>query len=70
MIQQLYTPADVAEVCSISRRKVYSLIENGELPAVKIGFSSRVKESDLEAYVERQEQAEKEQLQMRQAGKR
>jgi excisionase family DNA binding protein len=42
----------VAEVCSISRRKVYSLIETGDLPSVRIGSSARVAESDLAAFIE------------------
>lgn len=37
----------VAEFLAISRSKVYQLMENGELPYVKLGKSRRVRWSDV-----------------------
>ncbi len=45
----------VAEILQVSERTVWRLIDSGELPHVKVGIQAvRVKESDLEGYVNRQ----------------
>lgn len=48
----LYKVADVAQVLSLSRTKVYELVRSGELPSVRIGGSRRVRGEDLTEYVE------------------
>lgn len=48
----LYKVADVAQVLSLSRTKVYELVRSGELPSVRIGGSRRVRGEDLSRYVE------------------
>ncbi|HMM95048.1 helix-turn-helix domain-containing protein [Phycicoccus sp.] len=48
----LYKVADVAQVLSLSRTKVYELVRSGELPSVRIGGSRRVRGEDLTDYVE------------------
>jgi excisionase family DNA binding protein len=50
----LLTVAEVAEMLRVSTMTVYRLIRTGELPAVRIGRSYRVREPDLEAYLESQ----------------
>lgn len=50
---QLYSPAQAAEVLSLSRQHVYNLISRGELRAVKIGRATRITADELERYVER-----------------
>lgn len=43
-----------ADRLSISLRKLYRLIAEGELPQpIKVGRASRLCESDLQAYIER-----------------
>jgi excisionase family DNA binding protein len=42
----------VARFLSLSRSKVYSLMETGELPYVKLGKSRRVRWEDVVALVE------------------
>ena len=49
-----FTVNEVADVTRISTMTVYRLIKSGELPAVKIGKSFRVREEDLDAYLARQ----------------
>ena len=51
---QLLTVAEVADLFRVSSMTVYRLIRNGELPAVRVGRSYRVTESDLQAYLEAQ----------------
>jgi len=43
---------DVANYLGLSRAKVYELITEGALPAVKIGGCRRVRAVDLRAFVD------------------
>ncbi len=45
--------AHVAQVLGVSARTVYTLIENGELPAVRVGQSVRIHPDALFHYVNR-----------------
>lgn len=49
------TLEDVATYLSVSVQQVYSLVRNGDLPAIKIGGRGvwRVDKGQLESYVER-----------------
>jgi excisionase family DNA binding protein len=44
---------EAVEFLGISRAKLYSMMEGGELPYVKLGKSRRLRWSDLEALVEK-----------------
>lgn len=46
------TVAEVAELLRVSTMTVYRLIKSGELPAARIGKSYRVREDDIDAYLE------------------
>lgn len=50
----LLTVAEVAELFRVSSMTVYRLIRNGELPAVRVGRSYRVREEDLQSYLQAQ----------------
>ena len=50
----LLTVAEVAELFRVSSMTVYRLIRNGELAAVRVGRSYRVREEDLQAYLQAQ----------------
>jgi excisionase family DNA binding protein len=50
----LLTVAEVAELFRVSSMTVYRLIRGGELPAVRVGRSYRVRDDDLQAYLEAQ----------------
>ena len=54
MSDTLLTAAEVAEQLRVSTMTVYRLIRRGELPAVRVGRNYRVREGDLEAFLEAQ----------------
>jgi excisionase family DNA binding protein len=45
------TVQEVAELMRVSSMTVYRLIKAGELPAVRVGRSFRVAESDVNSYL-------------------
>ena len=47
------TVAEVAALMRVSKMTVYRLLHNGELPAVRVGRSFRVVESDVNDYLRR-----------------
>jgi excisionase family DNA binding protein len=53
-MKDLLRVAEVADHLRVSTMTVYRLIRSGELPAVRIGKSYRVREGDLESYLEAQ----------------
>ncbi|MEY2435962.1 MAG: hypothetical protein QOH64_1313 [Acidimicrobiaceae bacterium] len=48
------TVAEVAEHLRVSSMTVYRLVKAGDLPAVRVGKSYRVREDDLDAYLAKQ----------------
>ena len=45
------TVAEVAGMMRVSKMTVYRLVHNGDLPAVRVGRSFRVLESDVDEYL-------------------
>ncbi|MGH3413626.1 MAG: helix-turn-helix domain-containing protein [Marmoricola sp.] len=45
------TVAEVATVMRVSKMTVYRLVHNGDLPAVRVGRSFRVREDDVNEYL-------------------
>ena len=45
------TVSEVAEMLRVSSMTVYRLINSGELPAVRIGKSFRLREEDVDKYL-------------------
>lgn len=43
---------EVAEILQIARSRAYELVDDGEIPAVKIGRSVRVSRKDLDRWLE------------------
>jgi excisionase family DNA binding protein len=43
----------VAEILSMSKSKVHELVRSGDIPSVRIDKCVRVRQSDLEAFIER-----------------
>ncbi len=58
--ERLLNVQQVAERLNCSRSQIYSLINLGELPALKIGGRNgvRIKESKLDAFVNKREKEE------------
>ena len=50
----LLTAEQVAEILRISVYKAYAMMASGEIPTVKIGRCVRVREEDLEAFINEQ----------------
>lgn len=48
----LLTVAEVAAAMRVSNMTVYRLIKTGELPAVRVGKNYRLRESDLERFLQ------------------
>ena len=45
------TVQEVADMLRVSSMTVYRLIKAGDLPAVRVGLSFRVREADVDAYL-------------------
>jgi len=48
---EFMTVAEVAERMRVSKMTVYRLLHGGELPAVRVGRSFRVREDDVDEYL-------------------
>ena len=46
------SPEDVAQQLSLSTRSVRRLVESAKIPAYRLGRSIRIKQSDLDAYMQ------------------
>ena len=53
-ISRLLTVAEVASVMRVSRMTVYRLIRRAQLKAIRVGRNYRVREDDLNEYLEAQ----------------
>jgi len=48
---QLLTVSEVAATMRVSNMTVYRLIKSGQLPALRVGKNYRIRESDLNQYL-------------------
>ena len=48
---RLLTVNEVADLLRVSRMTVYRLIKNGEMPALRVGRSYRLREEDVHTYL-------------------
>lgn len=48
----LLTVAEVADVLRVSNMTVYRLIKAGQLPAIRVGKNYRIREDDLNRFLE------------------
>lgn len=51
--KEVLTVSQVADYLQLSEMTTYKLVQEGKIPAFKIGRSWRVKKGDLEALIER-----------------
>lgn len=54
MNAKLLTAGEVADLLRVSTMTVYRLIRGGELKAVRVGRSYRVRQDELDAYLQSQ----------------
>ena len=52
-MEPLLTIEEAASFLAVSRRQVYTLLERGDLPAVRVGTRVRFIPADVRAYLER-----------------
>lgn len=52
MENKFFTVKDLADILKVSEKTIYRLIESKEIQAFKIGQSWRIKESDLQKFLE------------------
>jgi len=52
-VEPLLKASDIAKTLNISKAMAYRLIQQREIPAVRINHAVRVRRSDLDAYIER-----------------
>ena len=53
-MEKIYTVPQVAEYLQISRSKIYDWVKKGKIPHVRIGRNVRIRESDLQAWIDSQ----------------
>ena len=51
-MDQLLSPEEVAKILALNPRTILRMIERGELPATKVARRWRVKEIDLQNYID------------------
>ncbi|MCY9158062.1 DNA-binding protein [Bacillus licheniformis] len=59
MTQEIMTVSQVAEYLQISEMTTYKLVQEGKIPAFKIGRHWRVKKEDLTEYIEKLKNGER-----------
>lgn len=52
-IERLLTYKQAGELLGVTERTVWTLVSDGELPAVRFGRSVRIDPADLRAYIDR-----------------
>jgi excisionase family DNA binding protein len=52
-MEKLLTTQEVADHLGLTQRTIYTYIQSGSLRAIKIGREWRIKESELEAFINR-----------------
>jgi excisionase family DNA binding protein len=52
-MEKLLTTQEVADYLGLTQRTIYTYIQSGSLRAIKIGREWRIKESELEAFINR-----------------
>ena len=52
-MDEIYTIPEVARYLKLSKSKVYSLVQTGEMPHLKIGRNVRIRETELRQWIEK-----------------
>ena len=52
MIDELYTPLEVAKMLRVTRTTIYEHIKKGQLKAIRIGNRYRITKAQLEEYIQ------------------
>jgi putative molybdopterin biosynthesis protein len=52
MIDELYTPQEVAKILRVTRTTIYEHIKKGQQKAIRIGNRYRITKAQLEGYIQ------------------
>ena len=52
-MEEIYTIPEVAQYLKLSKSKVYSLVQSGEIPHLKIGRNVRIRQTELKQWIEK-----------------
>jgi putative molybdopterin biosynthesis protein len=52
MIDEFYTPQEVAKMLRVTRTTIYEHIKSGQLKAIRVGNRYRITEAHLEEYIQ------------------
>ena len=52
-MEEIYTIPEVARYLKLSKSKVYYMVQNGDIPHLKIGRNVRIREKDLQRWIEK-----------------
>jgi len=58
-LDEIFTIPEVAEYLKMSKSKIYNLVQRNEIPSIKIGRNVRIRQSELETWLDEQTQPEK-----------
>lgn len=53
IVERLLTYREAGKLLAVTERTVFTLVADGELPAVRFGRSVRIDPADLRAYIDR-----------------
>lgn len=53
-METIYTIPEIADYLKMSKSKVYDLVKRGKITFIKIGRNVRIRESDLDEWLEEQ----------------
>ena len=53
MSNKLLTVNEVAKILRVSNMTVYRLVKNKQIPAIRVGKNYRIKETDVDNYLDR-----------------
>ena len=51
-LEKIYTVAEVAKYLKLSKSKVYYMVQNCEIPYIKIGRNVRIRKADLKQFLD------------------
>ena len=59
MSEDILTIRDVAEYLKVTEKTVYGLTQKGKIPGFKVGGQWRFRRGDLDAWIERQQEEQR-----------
>ncbi len=51
MIEKIYTPEELADICKVHKSTIIKMLKNGKIPANKVGKQWRILASEWRKYI-------------------